>query len=91
MAEKQELDFLIAMENDVQFVENFDQMKPLKQKTDEKPSIVQFYENFQLSDGEECDEKFPEVSQQVEEDVIDKLDVSSDENDVFLKIKFILW
>lgn len=70
MAVKQELDFLIAMENDVHFVENFDQMKPLKK--DEKPSIVQFYENFQLSDDEECDEKFPEVSQQV----IDKLDVS---------------
>ena len=72
MEVKQELDFLIAMENDVHFVENFDQMKPLKQETDEKPSIVQFYENFQLSDDEECDEEFPEVSQQV----IDKLDVS---------------
>ena len=57
----------------------------MRQETEDKnKDIVQFYENFQLSD----DEEISQVSQQGEGEVIDKLeeeaiDISSDENDVF--------
>lgn len=89
MAMKQERDFQIAMENEVHFVEEFNHIKPLKQETAGNQDIVQFYENFQLSDDEqeECNEN-SHVPQQGIDDVIDKLkeeviDVSSDKNDVF--------
>lgn len=68
-------------------MEKFDQIKSLKQETARRQDIVQFYENFQLSDEEESKGN-SQVSEQVKEDVIDKLDeeaidISSDENDVF--------
>lgn len=61
---------------------------PLRQETgDRNQDIVQFYENFQLSDEEESKGN-SQVSQQGKEDVIDTfeeeaIDISSDENDVF--------
>lgn len=89
MAEKQDLDFQIAMENDIHFVEDFNQITPMKQETVGNENIVKFYENFQLSDDEQEDyNENSQVSEQGIEDVIEKVkeevvDISSDENDIF--------
>lgn len=89
MAVKQELDFQIAMENDVHYVEEFNHIIPITTEAAENQDIVQFYENFQFSDDEqeECNENSQMLKEDIDE-VIDKLkeevvDASSDENDVF--------